>query len=329
MVLDSACSGQLTEDWRGLKQDECGAKNCLATSLELRRKMWEERKVERGKASHNKPQTRTSKYDQPFDPDLAMLTNHLPATWVPTTVSQLALLDVGFAFPSAEFTTSGVRLLRGENVEPEALRWLDVKCWPPEKATGFKHLIVQPGESILAMDRPVVSSGFKLARATADDVPCLLVQRVMRFKVPFLPVADFLHLCLQTTDFIRHVSGGLTGSDLPHITGTNVAEYTFGLPPLGEQQEICRRVSALMTIADSVAKRVEQTSAKAERLTQPILAKAFRGELVPTEAELARREGREYEPASALLARIISTRAAASESSAKSKRKLRKVSADV
>jgi type I restriction enzyme S subunit len=31
---------------------------------------------------------------------------------------------------------------------------------------------------------------------------------------------------------------------------------------------------------------------------------AFRGELVPTEAELARREGREYEPASVLLERI-------------------------
>ena len=34
------------------------------------------------------------------------------------------------------------------------------------------------------------------------------------------------------------------------------------------------------------------------------LATAFRGELVPTEAELARREGREYEPASTLLERV-------------------------
>jgi len=42
----------------------------------------------------------------------------------------------------------------------------------------------------------------------------------------------------------------------------------------------------------------------AERLTQTILTKAFRGELVPTEAELARRENRSYEPASELLARV-------------------------
>lgn len=35
-----------------------------------------------------------------------------------------------------------------------------------------------------------------------------------------------------------------------------------------------------------------------------MLAKAFRGELAPTEAELARREGREYESAGVLLERV-------------------------
>lgn len=45
------------------------------------------------------------------------------------------------------------------------------------------------------------------------------------------------------------------------------------------------------------------------KLKQSILVKAFRGELVPTETELARREGREYEPASMLLERIRLDRA--------------------
>jgi type I restriction enzyme S subunit len=38
-----------------------------------------------------------------------------------------------------------------------------------------------------------------------------------------------------------------------------------------------------------------------EALREAVLAKAFRGELVPTEVELARREGREYDPADVLL----------------------------
>jgi type I restriction enzyme S subunit len=51
------------------------------------------------------------------------------------------------------------------------------------------------------------------------------------------------------------------------------------------------------------------------------LAKAFRGELVPTEAELARREGRTYEPASALLERIKAERATASQNGTRIKAK--------
>jgi hypothetical protein len=43
---------------------------------------------------------------------------------------------------------------------------------------------------------------------------------------------------------------------------------------------------------------------RVQKLPQAILAKAFRGELVPTEAELARAEGRDYETAEALLRRI-------------------------
>jgi type I restriction enzyme S subunit len=82
------------------------------------------------------------------------------------------------------------------------------------------------------------------------------------------------------------------------------------MPPLIEQQEITRRVKALFLFADRVQRKVAVATSQAAKLTQSILAKAFRGELVPTEAELARREGREYEPASVLLERIKRKRAA-------------------
>ena len=56
--------------------------------------------------------------------------------------------------------------------------------------------------------------------------------------------------------------------------------------------------------ADSIEKRLTVGTTRARSLALATLAKAFRGELVPTEAELARREGRSYESASVLLARI-------------------------
>jgi type I restriction enzyme S subunit len=79
-------------------------------------------------------------------------------------------------------------------------------------------------------------------------------------------------------------------------------------PPLTAQQEIVRRIEILFRVADTIEKRVAPAMSQGEKLTQAILAKAFRGELVPTEAELARREGRSYEPASALLDHIRAER---------------------
>ena len=75
-------------------------------------------------------------------------------------------------------------------------------------------------------------------------------------------------------------------------------------PPLAEQHEIVRRVEALLARADRIEKRLATATRRVGTLTQAILAQAFRGELVPTEAELARQEGRDYEPASVLLERI-------------------------
>ena len=70
--------------------------------------------------------------------------------------------------------------------------------------------------------------------------------------------------------------------------------------------------SAVLTVFSPWPTRSKQGSSqrrRVEKITQAILAKAFRGELVPTEAELARQEGRDYEPASAAPWERISCRA--------------------
>ena len=65
-------------------------------------------------------------------------------------------------------------------------------------------------------------------------------------------------------------------------------------------------MDALFTLADSIEAKVAAARERTEKLRQSILAKAFSGELVETEAQLARQEGRDYEPADVLLERIKS-----------------------
>ena len=109
--------------------------------------------------------------------------------------------------------------------------------------------------------------------------------------------------------FVLHQVSQLCGGSTRDFLNQNILRsILFPLPPIEEQHEIVRRVETLFKLAETIEKRVEAATKRADKLTQAILAKAFRGELVPTEAELARREGRAYEPASALLEHIRSRR---------------------
>jgi restriction endonuclease S subunit len=117
-----------------------------------------------------------------------------------------------------------------------------------------------------------------------------------------------------------------TGIAQPHFNIGAMRAKAFPLPPIVEQQEIVRRVEALFNLADSIGERVASATARVETVTQSILAKAFRGELVPTEAELARREGRDYEPASVLLEGIKEEREAESFSKNANPKRTKKVS---
>jgi type I restriction enzyme S subunit len=131
-----------------------------------------------------------------------------------------------------------------------------------------------------------------------------LGQRMMLMRTDGRIQPDFLMHVLNSPSILETVKSLTGGTASPHLNVGDVKAFTVPLPPLPEQHEIVRRVEALFKLADAIEKRVAAATQRADKLTQAILAKAFRGALVPTEAELARVEGRDYEHASALLERI-------------------------
>ncbi len=80
------------------------------------------------------------------------------------------------------------------------------------------------------------------------------------------------------------------------INQQDVKAVLINLPPLNEQKEIVRRVESLFKKADEIEERYKKAKEFVDKLTQSILAKAFRGELVPQDPN--------DEPASVLLERI-------------------------
>lgn len=223
--------------------------------------------------------------------------------WIRGKLGDFVAIDIGHAFKSSDFSADGVRLLRGQNIEPGSLRWIETKFFPEEKLSSFEYLLISERDIILAMDRPIVSAGLKLARAKREDLPCLLVQRVCRFKQSQKILNDYLMLLLSDYAFSNYLIPNQTGSDIPHISGKQILNYPVTLPPLHEQTEIVRRVEKLLAFADQFEVRVKVAQARIDHLTQSILTRAFRGELVPQDPN--------DEPASVLLERIKTQRAAA------------------
>ena len=133
-------------------------------------------------------------------------------------------------------------------------------------------------------------------------------------------------LCLgQRTMLFRCVNGGTSAGDLllalldpvfktrseEIAVGTGVKHFRVGdvsdlkipVAPKEEQTEIVRRIEQLFAFADQLEAKVASARSRIDHLTQSILAKAFRGELVPQDPN--------DEPASVLLKRIKAQRAAA------------------
>lgn len=77
-----------------------------------------------------------------------------------------------------------------------------------------------------------------------------------------------------------------TGTTIKHLTGKALKKYPIRVPSLEEQTEIVRRVEKLFAYADKVEAEVNAAQDRVNKLTQSILAKAFRGELTAKWREL-------------------------------------------
>ena len=101
---------------------------------------------------------------------------------------------------------------------------------------------------------------------------------------------EFLFLMLRNGDSRAFLESESKGTTMNNLNLQILKRVPVQIPPLAEQQEIVRRVEALFALADKIETRCTRAKAHADHLTQSLLAKAFRGELVPTQTELVHSE---------------------------------------
>jgi len=292
-VLAAACSGRLTEDWR--------AEN---SNVEPLVPLQEPIKIIR------RPKRRAGRlWGAGVVPELTDAEKEsLPELWIWTKVRDLGehpedTVQVGpMSMRSKDFDASGVPVLNVGCVQWGHFDESKLDYMPPAIAAGFERYRIAKGDVLFTRSGTVG----RCAVAKDQQHAYLMTFHLLRVRPSAQKcLPEYLQMVFQGARNIRRqTEEAAIGSTRAGFNTNLLADLDVPLPPLPEQREIVRIVSELFQFADALDERINAAAGRADKLTQSILAKAFRGELVPTEAELARREGREYEPASVLLERI-------------------------
>jgi type I restriction enzyme S subunit len=121
--------------------------------------------------------------------------------------------------------------------------------------------------------------------------------------------AKYLQYLLNSSSFVAFASH-LNEGDRPRVDFDQISKYNVPLPPLSEQDRIVEEIEKQFSRLDAGVAALKRVQAGLKRYRASVLQAACEGRLVPTEAKLTRAEGRDYEPASELLKRILAERRA-------------------
>jgi type I restriction enzyme, S subunit len=297
-VLAAACSGGLTADWREGHADIEPATTAIARA--------------RVKNINVKTRRDVPEHVEPTE-EIADL--ELPETWALESTAVLlrsnVLFDVkdgnhGANHPKkGEFSEHGVPFITAAQVRDYKV---DYEGAPKVAGKPLERLRVgfaKIGDAILTHKGTI-------GRAALNTSECVLTPQTTYYRCnDELLDAKWLVYFFTSLHFFRQCAAVMSQTTRDFVPISEQYRLFLVVPPLGEQIEIVRRVEHLLKLESSIIARHERASKRVERMTPSTLAKALAGELVETEADLARREGREYEPASVLLQRLAAGPSAA------------------
>jgi type I restriction enzyme S subunit len=208
----------------------------------------------------------------------------------------------GSNLKSADYTTEGARVVRLENIGHLGFIGDKRTYISLDKYAGLTRHTLQAQDVLFSsfVDKEVRVCRFPegVEEPTINKADCFVV-RVDPLKCD----AAFLTYMLAAPATYEAMKGAVHGATRPRIGLSQLKNYQINVPPLETQKAIVAKLDAAFARADRLEAEAARARSLIDRLESAILAKAFRGELVPQDPN--------DEPACVLLDRIRAERAAA------------------
>jgi len=289
-VLAKAFSGELTAEWRTDKSNLMSARAVRAAV----RESWlaAQAPISRRRGPIADPETGRKPLEL----------GPLPDTWVQMDLASVTdparLIQYGILKPG-DHIDGGVPYVKVMNIKGGVVELDKIRRTTPEIHEAYRRSSLREGDLLLTI-RGTVG---RLAEVPAELDGGNITQDSVRIAV--LPVVSrrFIYWFMHSPAAQEYFRANQKGVAVRGINVGDVRPMEVPVCSREEQDEIVRRVDHAMVEIDRLTAEAAAARRLLDRLDQAILAKAFRGELVPQDPA--------DEPASVLLDRIRAKRAAA------------------
>jgi type I restriction enzyme, S subunit len=230
--------------------------------------------------------------------------SNLPIGWSSASVSDLFSKVVDGSHNPPGGVSDGIAMLSARNIHDDRIDFDEFRRISKEEfAIEDARTRIRPGDVLLT----IVGTIGRTA-VVPDSISSLALQRSVAVLTPRLKNPRFWMYQFQSPDIQHALFQKARGTAQKGVYLKVLGEIELLVAPVNEQERIVAEIEKQFTRLDAAVSGLKKVQANLKRYRASVLKAACEGRLVPTEAELARNEGRDYEPASALLKRVLTER---------------------
>lgn len=253
-VLVSACTGQLTAEWRdqasGLRETNLSG---LLTAVRSERP--------RRRSESN------SHYPPPGVP--------IPSTWSWVRLSDLSSsIEYGYTAPST-MDPVGPHMLRITDVQQESVDWSNVPYCRIDPAVEHRYRIVQ-GDLLFARTGATTGKSYLIRE---DPPSAVFASYLIRVRLHPRMNPEYIYAFFRSLLYWTQISQVSSGTGQPNVNGTKLADLWVPVPGEDEQGEIVQKVNRLLARADHMGICINFMGSEVGLTVPAIMAKVLRGDL--------------------------------------------------
>jgi type I restriction enzyme S subunit len=279
-ILAAAFRGALTADWRTRNADIESAQSIIDRLRAERRGAWEQEEVRRAVARGRSPTSSKPKeaYEEPESVDATELPA-LPRGWrwayAEDVVDPDADIVYGIVQPGP-VVPNGVPYVRGMDIENGRILEGQLLRTHPDVAARYARASLKGGDVLLGIIRAT-----KVAIVPPSLEGANITQGTVRIRPARGIETRFLAGWLDSPEAQRRLHAMYRGIDMPGLNVRDVRRLPVPIAPVAEQVEIGRLLDVMLTRVAALRETSTALDIHVDQLSRSLLAKAFRGELVP------------------------------------------------